>query len=66
VNAEDGRANGRLPNTTTNAKRIALASVGGGRAWAHEVAAMSDEELNLVVRGMVAVERAVDGYRRPA
>jgi hypothetical protein len=38
--------------------------VGGQRAWRREISQLPDEELIAVVRAMVAVDHAVNTYRK--
>jgi hypothetical protein len=50
-------------STTTGIESIRRAP---GRRWWEHPEELPDDELMLVVRSMVAVDRAVDGFRRVA
>jgi hypothetical protein len=54
----------RLPRNITASK--SNAGCGGQRAWAREVNCLADEDLILCVRAQVAVDDAVNTYRRNA
>jgi hypothetical protein len=41
-------------------------SAWGNRNWRREINRLPDDDLLRVVRGMVSVDRAVDGFRRRA
>jgi hypothetical protein len=60
---EESRPARWLPD---DSRAVDLTARRGQRAWAREVRQLADEELMHVVRGMAAVDRAVDGYRRGA
>jgi hypothetical protein len=61
---EESRPGRRLPNTSVVGK--ANTQPGAQRAWERAVRTFSDEDLLLVVRAQVAVDRAVNTYRRAA
>jgi hypothetical protein len=61
---EESRLAKRLSDTSVVGK--ANTHPGGQRAWVREVRTLSDEDLMLVVRAQVAVDRAVNTYRRTA
>jgi hypothetical protein len=61
---EESRPAKRLSNTSVVGK--ANTHPGAQRAWEREVRTFSDEDLMLVVRAQVAVDRAVNTYRKAA
>jgi hypothetical protein len=61
---ERSRPARRLPKNITASESSGCC--GGQRAWEREVRTLSDEELIRCVRAMVAVDRAVNTYRRHA
>jgi hypothetical protein len=63
VNEKSRPGKRRLPNNDTGKPN---SRCGGQRAWTREVNRLGDEELMRVVRAQVAVDVAVNTYRRAA
>ena len=61
---EESRPARRLPDKITAGKPNSRC--GGQRAWARGVSSFSDDELILCVRAQVAVDSAVNTYRKSA
>jgi hypothetical protein len=61
---EESRPARRLPITNVVGK--ANTHPGAQRAWEREVRTLSDDDLMLAVRAQVAVDRAVNTYRKAA
>jgi hypothetical protein len=61
---EESRPVRRLPGRSSAVKPNT--HPGGDRAWERDVRMLSDEDLMLVVRAQIAVDRAVNTYRTSA